>query len=595
MFNPLRLFAAPAEAVLSLEVQARMPSTDPEKPSQFRILVRYFLDRFFNNEMASSDGEGKTRLILIACAVGLPGFMMALYLYPSYHDIRAHKPYWGQVGDHYFYVVYSLVALGIVTIFEWDFFFPDLLDVFVLTTLPVRNLRLFLARIAAVAVFLGAFLFDSNVLAPLVLPAATDPPNLIRFLFAHVVAVTASGIFAATIVLTLQSVLLGVFGERLFRRISLPLQGLFITTLLTILFLSSVLSRAVPAWMHAGSPFMLYFPPFWFLGLYQRILEGPSISPMFADLARIGCFATLTATAAAVACYPLAYWRRTRGLVEGSAARTTRNWIFKPVDMNLHATLLRKPLGRAIFHFISQTLLRIPRYRIYLVMYGGLGMALACASALRIYVGHGATRIGLSADGLRAVLPIVAFWTVSGLRNAFLSPADQRGRWIFRITKGKPGLEQLGAARLWVLLWGTILTLGAAALIHIIAPAELRGWRSDACQAFVAIALCLLLSDAFFLNVRTLPFTGGRTAPVTNLAFVLIRYVAFVPPLVVLTVAAEPWIEASPGHFAIACVAVVAGHLWMEIAHRRFVAEHLQLVDADEDEEPFPLRLGLRY
>src|SRR5580658_8221951 len=138
MFNPLRLFAAPAEAVLSLEVQARMPSTDPEKPSQFRILVRYFLDRFFNNEMASSDGEGKTRLILIACAVGLPGFMMALYLYPSYHDIRAHKPYWGQVGDHYFYVGVSVLGMGILAIFWWDFFFPGLPDVFVLTTLPVK-------------------------------------------------------------------------------------------------------------------------------------------------------------------------------------------------------------------------------------------------------------------------------------------------------------------------------------------------------------------------------------------------------------------------------------------------------------------------
>jgi hypothetical protein len=181
------------------------------------------------------------------------------------------------------------------------------------------------------------------------------------------------------------------------------------------------------------------------------------------------------------------------------------------------------------------------------------------------------------------------------LRNAFLSPADQRGRWIFRITQGKPELEQLGAARLWVFLWGMVLTLGATALIHVVAPPALRGWRFNTCQAFVAVALCLLLSDAFFLNVRTLPFTGRRTASVTNLAFVLIRYVAFVPPVVVLTVAAEPWIEASIRHFAIACVAVVAGHLWMEIAHRRFIAEHLQLVDADEDEEPFPLRLGLRY
>src|ERR1700744_5227889 len=125
------------EQVLSLEVLARHENS-PAKPqlSQFRILVRHFLDRFFNNEMASADGDAKTRLVQAACAIGIPGLLVAFYLYPVYHLPRGHvgrywgpRPYWSQVGDHYFFVVYSMVVMGLVTIFEWDLLFPDLLDV----------------------------------------------------------------------------------------------------------------------------------------------------------------------------------------------------------------------------------------------------------------------------------------------------------------------------------------------------------------------------------------------------------------------------------------------------------------------------------
>ena len=74
--------------------------------------------------MASSNEEGKTRLIQVACATGLPGFIVAMYLWPVYHDMfRRLRPYWARVSDHYLFVVYSLVTMGIITIFEWEFFF----------------------------------------------------------------------------------------------------------------------------------------------------------------------------------------------------------------------------------------------------------------------------------------------------------------------------------------------------------------------------------------------------------------------------------------------------------------------------------------
>ena len=233
-----RLFMMSEPEALSLNAQAALGQVQPER-SQFSLLVRHFLERFFNHETASPDGDAEARLVLIAFTVGLPEFVVALYLWPVYHPFPGWPPgrgphvgpppYWLQVNHHLFFVLYSFVAMGIATLFEWDLFFPDLLDIFVLTTLPVVNRRLFLARVAAIAILVAGFLFDANLLAPLVLPSAIDPPNIARFLAGHLLAVTGGGLYAALFILALQGVLLSVLGERLFRKLSLLIQGLSIS------------------------------------------------------------------------------------------------------------------------------------------------------------------------------------------------------------------------------------------------------------------------------------------------------------------------------------------------------------------------------
>jgi hypothetical protein len=595
MLDRTPILAPPKDAVLSLEVQARMPAEQPEEPVQYKLLIRHFLERFFNNEMASADGDGKTRLVQVACAVGLPGFVMALYLYPAYHPPRGHRPYWSQVSDHYFFIAYSLVALGVVTVFEWDFFFPNLLDVFVLSILPIKDKRLFLARITSVAIFVAGFLFNANFLAPLVLPAVTDPPNLLRLLTAHLFAVALSGIFAAALVLTLQGILLAILGEHLFRKISLPLQGLSITALLTLLLLTPAVAAVLRQLMPLRSSALLYFPPFWFLGIYQRILEGPAVSPVFARLARIGYAATALAIALAVLAYPFAYWRRTRQLVEGSGKSDAHNWMFAPLNRAWNAVVLRHPIRRAICHYISQTLLRVSRYRIYLVMYGGLGVALIVASACRLNLAHGTIRFAFSPEGLHAAVPIVAFWTVAGLRTSFLSPTDRRGAWIFRIIQRRPGLDQLDAAKFWVFLWALILSMATIALSYAVAPTNFAGWKMDTTQALIAIGLPLLLTDIFFLRVTTIPFTNARARPTTHLAVVLAQYLGLFPILVFLTLGVEGWMESGLRKIAVAAVVLCAVHLGLRMIHRRLVADYSNQIDLDDDQEEFPQTLGLRY
>ncbi len=595
---------------LSLNAQAALGAVHPPQRSQFALLVRHFLERFFNHETASPDGDAKARLILIAVATGIPGFMVALYLWPVYHPFIGWPPgrplnadpppYWLQVNHHFFFVVYSFVAMGIVTVFEWDLFFPDLLDVFVLTTLPIPDRRLFVARVAAISILIVGFLLDANMLAPLVLPASFDPPNLTRLLSGHILAVLAAGLFSAAFVLAMQGILLAVLGERLFRRFSLLLQGFSISILVMLLLLFPVLSGAVPVFLQSGSRVLFFCPPFWFLGIYQRLLEGPAALPIYTRLAQTGCAAVLITIAFAAAAYPLAYLRRVRQLVVGPGTHDTRNWAARPLHKLLHATLLRSPVRRAVFHFISQTLMRLQRYRIYLVLYGGVGLSVLVASVLRLDVVHGQVLLAFSADGVRAAIAIAAFWTIAGLRMAFVSPGNRQGSWAFRIVHGRPpqlatAMHQLQAAKLWVLLWSAIITFGVCIALRTVAHSELRTGAAAASLVLIAAGMCLLLTDVLFLNVKMVALTGDTAREQPNLAMALLKYFTFLPILIWIPVVSEPWVEAGVSHFALAAAAIAATHLALRFVHRRNLQEHCNMPGLEDDEDDFPMKLGLRY
>ena len=603
-----RLLTMSGPEALSLNAQAALGGVRAPERSQIVHLIRHFLERFFNHETASPDGDGKARLVLIAVATGLPPFMVAIYLWPVYHPFIGWPPgqhpaappaYWLQVNHHLFFVLYSFVAMGLITVFEWDLFFPDLLDISVLGPLPVPGRRVFMARVAAIAVFVGGFLLDANLLAPVVLPMATDPPDLLRFVGGEVVAVAAGGLFSAAFILGLQGVLLAVLGERMFRRISLAVQGLAVMVLVVLMLLFPVLSGVTPGLLQSGIGAVRWFPPFWFLGMYQRVLEGPAALPVFSELAKMGGIATLAAGAIALAAYPLAYMRRVRALVEGAATRSTRNWAAAPLHGLLHASLVRPPVRRAVFHFIGQTLLRVPRYQIYLVLYGGVGLSVVAAAVLRFSMEGEHLRVGVSADGIRVSIGIVAFWVIAGLQTAFVSSGNQNGSWAMRIVHGRPAhfraeIEQLLAAKVWVALCAGAVTMVMIGLLRLVAPAELLSSRATASQLLVAAGMCILLTDAFFMNVTVVPFTGASRAP-SNLAFTLLKYFSFFPMVAPMSIASQFWIERSGRNSGIAAAVILVIHLWFRKRHRDAVRLHSEQIELEEDEDEFPLRLGLRY
>ena len=555
---------------------------------QFKLLVRHLLDRFFNNEIVSVDGETLPLIMTVAWAIALPTLVATIFLFPAYHAFPPKPPtppFWGRVADHYGFVMYAWVVMGAITVFEWDLLVPSVLDVFVLSVLPIAERRLLLARVAAVLTFLGLFLIGTSSLGIIFFPLATEPPDPSRAYAAHFVAVTAAGLCSATLVLALQGSLISLLGARLFRAISSFLQSLVLMVLSTVLFLFPIFSRSLEALIQSGSPAVRWFPPFWFLGVYESISAGPAALPAFTQLAHTGYQVTALLMALAIVTYPLAYARSTRQAVEGSIAPTSRSLLVRPAIRLLHATLVRTPPRRAVYHFMSQTLFRSQRHRLYLAMYAGIGIALACVWVVVLRVEGGHIRIAVSSSGVRLAVPALAFWIVAGLCTSLLSPADPAGSWVFRLIHGKASSDHLAATKLWVLLWAMTTTLCAVAVLQIISYPQLRAPRELVTQVLVGAGICLLLTDAFSLQTAAIPFTEARVPRNTDLGFILLRYIVFFPALIVATVNYEWWIEVSASHLIVTTLSIVTAHFALRYVQRRIRRERVSGTIAQEEGE----------
>src|SRR5436305_3042623 len=144
---------------------------------QLRLLLRHLLHRFFNSEMLSVEGEILPLIMTVAGALVIPTLIVAVFLFPSYHGLPPRPPlpsFWTQVCEHYFYIVYSMVGMGLVTVFEADLLFPVPLDILILSPLPIAGRRLVLARVLASLLFLVLFLLGMNSLGILAYPPITE-------------------------------------------------------------------------------------------------------------------------------------------------------------------------------------------------------------------------------------------------------------------------------------------------------------------------------------------------------------------------------------------------------------------------------------
>jgi hypothetical protein len=525
----------------------------PDRSRITRTLVEHFFRRFFDNDSVQVEADTQTTVVRALAIVMVPGMRAAFLLQNQYPTTP-----WHAMHDQYFFVLISFVVMGTVSIFEWEMLFPDRLDFLILSPLSIRPLQMLAAKLAALVAFLGLFLVACNIFGIVMLPAVSKF-DFFRQIYAHAIAVLMAGSFAAFLVLALGGVLLCVLDSAHFRLASSVFQMFAVTGLVVLVLHYFIFGDAMLALLSPPFRIARWMPPVWFLGVYQILLRG-NAAPAFA-LPLAGCAMRATAASAVIALltYPLAWIRMRKMALEGAARR--RKQPSRLLARIVH-TLVRRPGERAVFHFIGQTIARNNRYQVYLAMYGGTGLALAIAFALKFRVDHDTLAPSLSNPGLHALLPLLLFWTITGLRVAFAFPQNLSAGWVFRLTGVYTG-ECASAARKWVFLCALALIFTVLITLHA------AGW--GACQLLIqavfGLCIAILLTDGFFFSQQTVPFNQPRMPGKTSLPLVLTLYLGLFPMFVSLTIVAEILIEKHLAKLLLPILITVAIHTALTLLH----------------------------
>jgi hypothetical protein len=498
--------------------------------SSFVLLVRHFFGRLFDNEIVSQTTDMRTNVVQALGLIASPGMFLPFYMIPQH--VRFDRPFehgWLLITDYYFFVIYSMIVMGLVMVFEWDALFPDKKDYLILTPLPLGGNTIFAGKVVALVGFLGLFVIDSNFLCTLLGPLVSDrdvqavmDPMLGHLIAAHAIAVVSGGVFVALVFAGLQGLMINVLAGRAFRRISPWVQMASMGLLISLLFLTPLMIDVLRPLFERNSPVLRYFPPFWFLALYMDLLPGQPGGPMFHDLAQLARRALEISAAFFAITYLAGYRRHARRIMESlETAAEGPGWLRRAFDGIVNRWLLPHPLERATFHFISNTILRTPRHRLFLASYTGIAFALALPSIVRVGAKPGVPIVVFSAVGLLAIPLTLSFFAVSGLRAAFNLPAELRANWIFQVAESEERWAHISAARKW------IVVMGIAPLLLLLAPFEVifRGWVLGLIHLSFALVLALLMLNLLLVWFRKIPFTcsyfPGKTS-MAGMAFVYI-------------------------------------------------------------------------
>jgi len=495
----------------------------------FGLLARHFFGRFFDNEIVSQHGDMRTNVVQAFGLVATPGIFLPFYMIPQ--RTRFDQPFlhnWILLSDYYFFVLYSMVVMGFVMVFEWDAIFPDRKDYLILTPLPLGGGAIFAGKTAALMVFLGLFLLDANFFCTLLGPLVSGGPEatgaIVWRLFAvHAAAVAGGGAFVVLCIASIQGVLINVLTGRAFRRISPWVQMSVMGLLIVVLFLTPLMCASIRPLVTSRSPLLWWFPPFWFLAMYLDLLPGQPAGPLFHQIAPLARQGLAIAAAVFAATYLAGYLRHARRVMEGvdtppEGPSRLRAWF----DRAVNRWLLPHPLERATFHFISNTILRNAKQRLFLATYGGIATALALPALVRISTRPASPLLIFDAAGLLAAPLTLSFFAVSGLRAVFNFPAELRANWVFQVCESEERLPHLRAARKWIVLMGIV------PLFAVLAPVEVwfRGWALALVHLTFALVMSLILLNLLLVWFRKIPFTCSYFPGKTSMAVMFFIYLA---------------------------------------------------------------------
>jgi hypothetical protein len=501
-----------------------------------RLLERPYwrLVAHFGMRLFSGSGEGGLELGAgtVLALLAAPGAFVSILLLDKYSGLlryfrgnQSFDPYAASLPDQYFFLTFSMVITGIVTVLKWDSIFPDRRDYMNLAPLPIPTRRIFLANITAIVLIALAFAVDVNAVSSLFFPmeVTMEQPKFAAYLYfvrAHFAGVLLASLFVFFAMFALIGALMVALPDSLFRRISIYLRVLIVVLLLGLLFSTFAITPMLPALVRGPHSLLRWLPPVWFLGLSRTILGKANAG--LAEMGGVGVVAIVAVALLAPMVYVLSYYRYFIRIPE-TLDTTLRNREPRNVfPMRLmERFVLRSPFERATYRFAMKTLLRNERHSLLFGAFAGLGFVIASQTLVSAFNERSGSTGAAPSAALISVPLTLAYFLVCGLRFVFDLPAEIRANWVHRVILDDRQPESADAAR------KVMMTFVLPWILTVCLPLYLFywGWAVGSALVAVLIAACYLLADGLLRRFAKIPFACAYPAWKQSATVIVLLYV----------------------------------------------------------------------
>lgn len=474
------------------------------RASQWVLLTRHFFTGLFDFGVFSQQGADafvRTIIGLIAMILSSGFLLLRVYAhkYAELAGAASGAPYQqALLADLTLAIALPMWIVALVSVLVSHALFPDDTDFRVLMPLPIRRIRVFGAKLGALALFGALFAITSHLaLTPLVFGIsvsrwAVDPA------WRSVLAFWISGTIGSTVAMLTVIALNGLISTCLpgaqVHRATVGLR----TVLLGLLMLALPLINALPTQSVAlagHSRVMLFAPPAWFMGL-DRVLLGHR-DVYLVTLAQVALTALIATTIVSAVSYVVVYKRFDRVMLR----------VFSVSRQRIRRWITDRPARAAVRDFTSATLRRSALHQGVLIGLSGCAVAMVMNTALNIDLLRWVRADVMPRRILLGVIgglpfPLVIVLGIA-VRASLALPIEPKANWVFRLTdQDATRTDRLGAAER--------LMTGFAVVVPVLLVLPVH-WMIAGPRALLAAAITcafgFLWTEVLLHHWRRIPFT----------------------------------------------------------------------------------------
>jgi hypothetical protein len=503
----------------------------------FKILYRQFLFRLMDVEFLAASARGDASELYGQFA-SLLIFLSLVSCYAALiYGSTPHASTENWAAERVLTEI-TMLVVGIFAILSWDTTFPDRRDIQILMPLPVRARELFMARIAAAASALGLTIVSLNCLSGFVWPtvlfrSASGEVNPLRFIAAFWATLPAAGLFLYCAILGVQG-LAAQLPRGWFLRISSFLQLAAFCLFVGVMFLQPSFLTAQALGAPENQTALAWLPPYWFMGLFNR-LSGAYPDPAMRALADRAVRNLGISVLAAGGAFLLSWLRTLRMIAEEpDILPGTRGGLWLPPFGDQART--------ALAHFTIRTLGRSRQHRKNLAFYLGVGFAMVAVVVQEtLEAGHRAgidvLRQPMNAPLLLSSLLMLCLCII-GTRMSFSRPLDLQANWLFRVAPVRGAAACLSATRRALLALSVFPVWLASAVVLL----WYWPWKAAAEHLLLLGLFGTLVVECWLIGFRKIPFSCSYLPGKSKIHVMFVAGVLVVPIILQNCVDVEQWI-----------------------------------------------------